>query len=281
MAEIKPINLASLRFIIAGIIFVPLIYRSQKKLQLQIETSDWPKLLLLAFLGVTSYFWVQYTGLSLTTATNASLILATAPIFVAILASWQLGEKLSREKTAGIILAFIGVIGVVANGSLASLFDSKYLAGNLLMLFNAMCWATFTITSKKMTVKYSPLIVTGYITMLGGLMFVPIGMLNGVLDQVTTISGIGWLVIMFLAIFCSIGGYLGWQYALSKVEATKTAIFLYLQPLVTVLVAILLLGEKLTGLTVLGGALILSGVTMTMKERKRGGIVVCQSVEER
>ena len=265
MTSLQPINLAALRFLIGGLMFLPILVYWQRRENIKISREDWPKLGGLAILGVAFYFYIQYTGLSLTTASNASLIIATSPIFVGVLAAYSLGETLTFKKIAGIALAFIGVIGVVANGTLSSLFDRAYLMGNLLMLFNSFCWAIFTIGSKKMIQKYSAIIVTGYITLMGGLMLVPISLYRGVLHEAAGINGAGWAAVLFLAVFCSVGGYLGWQYALSQVDATKTAIFLYLQPLVTVVVALGLLGEQLTVFTLLGGGLILYGVALSAK----------------
>lgn len=262
LAQMAPLSLATLRFLVAGIFFVLVLYFVPEK---KIAKEDWLQLTFLSFIGVASYFYVQYTGVSLTTASNASLMIATAPIFTAIFSVWLLKEKFSWLKGVGVLVSFLGVFLVISNGKISTLFNSGYFLGNIVLIFNASCWAIFSILGKRMMRKYKPLVVTAYLNIIGGILLVPFGVGSGLLEQAPKVDFIGWWAVIFLALFCSVGGYFAWYYALSKTDATKTAVFIYIQPLVTVVVASILLGEQITLFTICGTVLILSGVYLTSR----------------
>ncbi|WP_366923578.1 DMT family transporter [Metallumcola ferriviriculae] len=264
MNQLTPISLATLRFLLASVFFMPLLASGGR--WKQVDAKDVPKMVGLAFLGITSYFWVQYAGVSRTTATNASLLITTAPVFVTILSAVIYREKITLKVFLGIAIAFSGSTLIITGGKSLSLLNHQYLIGNGLMVFNAFCWALFTIAGKQLMKKYDPVLLTGYITIVGTALFIPLAVRDGLPGQLSGIGVDGWAAIVFLGVFCSVGGYLGWNYALSKLSTSTTAVFLYIQPLITALMAALLLNERITFIIILGGILIVYGVLILTRK---------------
>ncbi len=267
LAELAPLSLAALRFGISALLYLA-VFLFLPSTRAKIERGDWWKLTGLAMLGVTLHFWVQYTAVAMTTATNASLIIATSPLSVAIIAAVCFRERLTPMKALGIAVSYAGVILVVTQGSLSALWDTRYLTGNLIMIFNAFCWAMFTVLGGRMAGKYPPFAVAAWIGIIGAIGLFPLGVQAGLLQQLPGLSLSGWLAVLFLATFCTVIGYAGWYYALARLDASRTAVFQYLQPLYTMVLASFLLGEVITWHIIIGGVLIISGLVMASRKRK-------------
>lgn len=267
LAELAPLSLAALRFIISALLYGG-VFLAVPSLRVKIARSDWWKLIGLSMLGVTLYFWVQYTGVAMTTATNASLIIATSPLSVAILSALFFGERLTPPKALGIAISYTGVILVVTQGSLSALWDTRYLLGNLIMIFNSFCWALFTVLGGRMAGKYPPFAVSAWIGIIGAIGLLPLGISAGLLQQLPQVTWSGCLAVLFLATFCTVIGYGGWYYALARLDASRTAVFQYLQPLYTMILASFLLGEVITWHIILGGALIIAGLVIASRKHQ-------------
>lgn len=268
LAEISPINLATLRFTLASLLFLPLMGLGLRRTGERLPRPtgrDFIMFNILALLGVTTYFMVQYTAVSLTTASNAGILIGIAPLFVALLSALWLGERLTARKIAGIAVAMGGVAAVISRGTFRFSFGSAGLAGDLLMVLNAFCWALFSILGKQMMRRYSPLITTFYITLLGTLWFYPAALPLGVLPAAARLTAGGWLAVAFLGAFCSVGGYYFWYWGLSQVEASRVAVFQYLQPLVSFALSALMLGEQVNLATLGGGLFIIAGVVLVTR----------------
>ncbi|MDF2569156.1 MAG: protein of unknown function transrane [Sporomusa sp.] len=267
MHELSPLNLVIFRFIIASIVFattLALVGRNNT-----IERIDFPKFFILGFLAITSYFFIQYTGLTYTTTINAALIIATSPIVTALMGAVLGWEKISREGCLGILLAFIGVSLIITNGHLSGLFQSATLPGDILLLFNAIVWAGFTLYGKTILQKYRPFTAMAYIHIFGTIMLLPLALFSTKLAPqpfINQILTIGWQTAgtaFYLAILCSVYGYYMWYTGIDRIGPVRTAVFNYLSPLFAILTGIWLLGENLTIYTVGGGLLIIVGVYLT------------------
>lgn len=267
LTELAPLSLAALRFIISALLYGG-VFLAVPSLRVKIARGDRWKLIGLSMLGVTLHFWVQYTGVAMTTATNASLIIATSPLSVAILSALFFGERLTPPKALGIAISYTGVILVVTQGSLSALWDTRYLLGNLIMIFNSFCWALFTVLGGRMAGKYPPFAVSAWIGIIGAIGLLPLGISAGLLQQLPQVTWSGWLAVLFLATFCTVIGYGGWYYALARLDASRTAVFQYLQPLYTMILASFLLGEVITWHIILGGALIIAGLVIASRKHQ-------------
>lgn len=267
LTELHPMNLVAFRFIIASAIFAVmlLLMRSANK----IDYHDLPRFIILSFLAITSYFYIQFTGLTYTTTINSALIIATSPIYTAIFGVLYGLERISAKGALGITAAFLGVTTIITNGNLYGLFESSTIKGDLMLLCNAIVWAGFTLYGKNILQKYRPFVAMAYIHIFGTIMLLPFALIPSFLtpiplqDQLPAISTNTVLATFYLAVLCSVFAYYTWYNGVDTIGAIRTAVFSYLNPLFAMIVGILFLGENITVYTLAGGILVILGVYAT------------------
>jgi drug/metabolite transporter (DMT)-like permease len=216
---------------------------------------------LLGFLAITFHQWLQVTGLLTAKATTTAWIMTTIPVFIALLGRFILKEKLGWDRIVGILIASIGVVLVVSHGDLESILLGRIgTTGDLLVLISALNWAVFSVLSRK-ALKSRPATQMIFSVMCFGWIFTSVWFVSlNHFGEITNISLNGWLSILFLGIICSGFAYIFWYDALKELAASQVGSFLYLEPLVAVAVAALLLQEPLFIAAFIGGAFILVGV---------------------
>lgn len=226
---------------------------------------------LLGFLGITFHQWLQSTGLVTAQATTTAWIVATTPIFMALLAWLLLREKLGWIKAGGIALAALGVLLVVSRGDFSALSAGQFGApGDLLILISAPNWAVFSVLSRRGLKEQPAARMMLYVMGFGWLFSSALFFTGAGIRDVSNLTANGWLGVGFLGIACSGLAYIFWYDALQALPATQVGVFLYLEPLVAVGVAAVILDEPLLLASLLGGAIILTGVWLVQKPVKTG-----------
>ena len=261
--EMDPIDLGFLRFLIATPLMILIAVLRKKPLLLPKKELPW--LVVLGLTGVTLLYLFQFLGIHFTNAPTASVLINTNVIFIAILSGFFLQETLTRKRVAGIILSFIGVFVIMFSdiSKQALTFDNLFFIGGILMLLSAFCWALYSFVGKRLLKTYDEFVITTYAFGFGTLLYIPFVVLHlGPVLQQTSLNG--WLAVLYLALTCSLFGYLGWYYALKHIDASKAAVFLNFIPLFTILMSFFL-GTSLTWFFLLGAALIIYGVYITQQ----------------
>jgi drug/metabolite transporter (DMT)-like permease len=261
--EISPIDLGFLRFFVATPFMVLILFLRKK--DMHIPAKELPSLSILGLTGVTLLYIFQYTGIEYTTASTSSVLINVNVIFIALLSVFFLKEKFSIIKTLGVAISFFGVIVVILSQTTneAILFNNIFLVGSIFVILSAFCWAVYSIVGKKLLTRYDPFTVTTYAFVLGTVFYLPV-VLPDILPVIQNISFNGWLAVFYLALFCSVFGYVAWYYALSKTEASRAAVFLNLIPLFTIALSFFI-KEIPTILFLIGAILIIYGVYLTQK----------------
>ncbi|MFN7035233.1 MAG: DMT family transporter [Bellilinea sp.] len=216
---------------------------------------------LLGGLGITFHQWLQSTGLITAQATTTAWIVASTPVFMAVLGWLFLRESLGVIRAGGILLAAAGVLLVVSRGDLRALSLGQFGApGDLLILISAPNWAVFSTLSRDGLRRY-PAALMMFFVMGFGWLFSSVFFLSGPGPaDLIHFTVDGWTAVLFLGIACSGLAYIFWYDALQALPSAQVGAFLYLEPLVTVAVAGAVLGEALTPATLIGGVIILLGV---------------------
>ena len=256
--EMDPIDLGFLRFLVATPLMILIAVLRKKPLMLPKKELPW--LVVLGLTGVTLLYLFQFLGIHFTNAPTASVLINTNVIFIAILSGLFLHETLTRKRVAGIVLSFIGVFVIMFSDILKQelTFDNLFFIGGILILLSAFCWAIYSFVGKRLLKTYDEFVITTYAFGFGTLFYIPFVFLHlGPVLQQTSLNG--WLAVLYLALTCSLFGYLGWYYALKHIDASKAAVFLNLIPLFTILMSFFL-GTSLTWFFILGAVLILYGV---------------------
>ena len=209
--EIPPITMGLIRFAIASLTLGIILRRVEP--QTRLAKSDLPKMLLGGIFGITIYFIFENIGVKLSSATNASLIVSVVPIITIILDALFFQSRISFMKLSGVIIAVGGSYLAVTGNGKAEL-NSTHFYGNMLMICAMLSWALFTLVNKSLQEKYSGLFLTTYQTIFGTLCFIPFSLYEYKEWKLFSLTALG--NILFLAFFCSVGGYLLYTYALKR-----------------------------------------------------------------
>lgn len=249
----SPAHLALLRFAIAslGLGVLAAVTRMPRP-----QRQDLPMIAILGLVGFVIYNLALNYGQVTIPAATASLLVATAPIWIALLASLLFHERLCPMGWAGIGLAFggVAVISLGGNGSLH--LEARALA----ILVAALASCTYSLGQKRLLERYSALQVTAYAVWAGTLFLLPFG--AGLVGEIAKAPLPATLAVAYLGLVPGALGYATWAYTLACLPAAAAGSFLYLVPVSATVVAWLWLGEVPGLLTLLGGALVLGGVVV-------------------
>ena len=259
LKDVSPITIVWLRFGM-GLLVLGAAVALRKEFSLP-KKNEWRYFALLGFLGITFHQWLQSNGLQTSEASTTAWIVATTPVFMAILGWLILKEGLSLVKIFGIALAFFGVLLVVSDGNLASISIGKFGApGDILILVSAVNWAVVSVLSRRGLKTTSASLFVFYMMLFGWLFASALFVGNGLIVEVPELTFNGWLGITFLGIFCSGLAYIAWYDALQALTTASTGVFLYIEPLIAMVVAFFILNEAITLASLVGGGIILFGV---------------------
>ncbi|HET9950211.1 MAG TPA: DMT family transporter [Candidatus Eisenbacteria bacterium] len=228
----------------------------------------WRMLALLGFVGIFVHMLLQAYALTTTTAVRTGWLIGIIPIWSSLLAAIFLHERFGPWKVSGLILGFLGAVVVVTRGRLnADFLALPTTRGDLLVLTSTVTWAVYTVIGQETIRALGSLRATAGAMLFGWLMLVPFFLARRGWTEFAAIPPTGWGAILFLGLGCSGLAYWFWYSALGRVETSRVAAFLYLEPLVTVAAAVPLLGETVAASTIVGGAMVLMGVALV----QRGG----------
>lgn len=262
--EFSPVSLTFLRFLFASIIMFIIMIKYEKK-DYKLDLKGVMIMLLLGIIGMAGYHILFFTALKYTSASKASMIAATNPLITTILAFFFLGEKLGLKRLIAIGIAFTGVILTISNWNLNIFLNFKFNYGDLIMIIAVSCWAIYSIISKKVMDRYSPLILTTYSFIVCTLVLLPFVLKEGILSIIKSSSLSSWLAIVYMAIFPTVIGYLIQQIAIKRIGTSKTSIFINMVPIFSIILAALILNEAITIFNILSGGIIITGVYLNSK----------------
>jgi drug/metabolite transporter (DMT)-like permease len=253
---LSPYELASLRFVVADLFFLLGILAKRDR----IERKDLPSVFILGMFGVVIYHVFLNAGEIYITSGVASLIISTAPIFVLVLSWAFLKERITGMKVFGVLIAFGGV-AVLSNPESGGSF-----LGLVLVFISAVSAAAYTVLGKKLMEKYDSLTLTSWTILLGSIPILYFS-IPGVEKILVRMDMMLILSVMFLGIFSTYLGYLGWYYFLEREEASRASVFLLAIPFVSIVAGSFLLNEAITTLTIAGGSAIIFGILLVIRSR--------------
>jgi drug/metabolite transporter (DMT)-like permease len=257
--EVSPITLIVLRFAfgVAVLAFAVVRLRAFK----WVGARDFVLLTLLGAIAILVHQGLQATGLMFTSATSMSWLVALQPAFTAILALVVLRESLGIGKILGLVIAFVGAIVVVTRGvPTADTLHLPSTTGDLLAIASALNWTIFSVASKPLLRRIPPTLMMAYVMFIGWVLTFPFFAATQGWSEIGNLTMSGWMAIIYLGVFCSGIAYIFWYDALAHIDASIVASFIYVEPIVTIVVAGIILGELFSPITFVGGIAILLGV---------------------
>jgi drug/metabolite transporter (DMT)-like permease len=259
--DVPPLDLALLRYGLGALLLLGVLLLVMPG-SLRVRLVDLPFLFLL---GAILYAWFPLTfnaGLELTEASRGALMLATLPLWSALLGALTGRESLSRRQLAGVFLTILGVGMVLGEQDIDWQAPWRALAGDALMILTAFAGALYGVLSKRALSRYSAVSVTVFAMSLGAILLLPPTVLLG--DTSQTLGALGdtrvLLLVAFLATFAGALGWFLYSFGLVHLSPTQVAVYVNLNPVVATLLAVWLLGDRVTLPFALGFLGVIAGV---------------------
>jgi drug/metabolite transporter (DMT)-like permease len=269
LEDVGPVTLAMARLTIGALILVPWAWRAMAAAKLSRE-DRWR----LAFTGVVGFtlaFALGNWGLAHSTASNAALLITVEPASLILLSPLLLGERLSRREGLGAALAILGAAVIVVNG-IPGVTQAlvPHWRGDVILILSGVAYAAYSLIARPVLLRHPALVVTAYSILWGAAAMLPLAVLEWATGPPPVWTPRAVVGTLYLGVVMTALGYAVWNWCLERVETPRVAIFLNIQPLGGALLGVWWLGERLTAFTVAGGLLILAGLHLTVKARRRG-----------
>jgi drug/metabolite transporter (DMT)-like permease len=260
-----------LRVVGAAVLFWTVSLFTPKEI---IEPKDYVRIIFGALLGMCINMLMFFKGLQLSTPINSGVIVTLTPIIILILSAFFLKEKLTSIKFLGIILGFSGALLLILYGNTSQVVNAPNVTlGNSMMLINSICFGSYLVIVKPLTKKYSTVTLMKWMFLLGIFMTFPV--------TYSEFSEVSWNTLPFEALwrmtFVIVGTtfltYMFNVYALKTLPATTIGAFTYLQPLITILYAVITGNDILDGVKISACLLVFLGVYLVSKKAKLKSVI--------
>lgn len=259
--DVPPIGLAFWRWMVAFIVLLPFAYRPMKQ--------QWPALkkhftiiLILSLFGVATFNTLGYLALQSTTAINVTMIQSICPVLIIIISTLLWGTKASPQQWLGVLISLAGAMVILIRGDLSVFAKLDFNGGDLWMLSAATCWAIYTALLRKLPAALKGLAFLGYSMLLGILMILPFYLAETLSGNPMPITSVSLSGIAYVSIFASLLAFLFWNNAAERIGANHTGQFLHLIPVFGIIIATLVLDEKLENFHYVGILLVASGLLL-------------------
>lgn len=266
--QVGPFSANFVRFFVASAFLLAFVWRRQGRIPL-LGRGEY---LLVALLGLTGVFGSNtlfFLGLKTVTASRASVIIATCPVFIVLLSSYFFKEGLNLSRVLGVFLSVMGVFFVISKGSPMEILLGSVGWGELSIMGVVFGWTLYSLIGKRAMRELSPLIAVTYAFVFGtAFLFAP-AYLEGFVHDFGHCSPVVWLSILYIGLLGSALSFIWYYEGIQAVGPSRAGVFMNLVPLSAIVIAFLVLGERLDVSVGIGAALVISGVTLTTRPLKR------------
>jgi drug/metabolite transporter (DMT)-like permease len=258
LEDLLPLSFNALRFTLASAAMLIVAVAMRDRVE-KLAPGDGRKLFLLGLLGNTCYQSMFIIGMAHTRAGNAALILATTPLFTAILGRIRKHEYFATQGVLGLLLAFAGIVMIVVSGH-GEVSIGETLVGDSLLLGSTLCWSLYTVGSKQLVQKYGSMKATTIMMTSGTPLLLAVCTPSLLRQDWSRVRPIAWAGLAFSGLFAIALAYLIWSYGVRTIGSTRTAIYSNITPIVAMLVAWPALGESPAVGQIFGAVVIFAGV---------------------
>ncbi len=264
MRTVPPLVVLELREGISAVILLPLALKEGGILR--IKRSEFPGFVAAGAIGFAGSVGFQFYGTDLAGAALGSLVTASSPVLIAVLGALVLKEEVPIRRWVSIAIALAGmtiVVGTPAPGK-------NVRSGVLLLLVAALAWSIYTIVSTKLLERHSALTVVSVACSVGALTSLPFAAVSFAnSSHPLPLTVFGWMEVGYISAVGMAFAFFLWIWGFKHVEASRGGVMLLVQPLVGVLLGVLILGERISSGTVIGGTLVCIGVTFAIISTKK------------
>ncbi|MDB4291942.1 DMT family transporter [Maribacter sp.] len=263
---VKPFGFIMLRVIGAAILFWLAGFFGPKE---KIDKKDYRRLLLCAIFGMGINMLAFFKGLALSTPINSAVLITVTPIIVLVLSAFLIKEKITSRKVIGIVIGLAGALGLILFGNEIRQDAPNIPLGNFYILLNAIFYGTYLIIAKKLIEKYHPLTFMKWLFAIGIFICLPFGYHELIEIDWPNLPFEALWKIAFVILGTTFCTYLFNIFALTQLKASTLSAFIYVQPLIGILYAVLTGQDSLTTVTILAACLVLLGVYLASRKPKK------------
>lgn len=265
VAVIPPMTLAVSRFLLASAILLFLLRKLEPATRL--APKDRPLMAVAGIIGVTAYFYFENNGVKLTTASSASLIVATIPVLTLLGEMIFFKVKLNLAKIVSVSLSLVGVYLII---TVTKETGGESLLGNAFMVGASIAWVIYALVTRPLNERYSQLAIVTYQTLFGTLALIPLSLFE--YQGWQPVNGTIIAHVVFLGLFCSALGYYLYVYSMAYLGISTVSLFINLIPVVTVATGYYFLHETVILQQVIGGAVVILSVFLASWEGKAASV---------
>ena len=264
LSSIAPLVLAALRVVSAAILLEVLRRFVTRE---EIAQSDRRRVFLFALLGVSFNQVLFILGLSLTTAINTTILTAMIPVFTLVAAVFLGRERMTLAAGGALLLAMAGALLLLNTQDFDARSDD--FRGNLMLLLNGASYSLYLVFSRPILERYRVATFTAAVFRYGALPILLIAAPSLWEFRPREVTPLSWGCLAAVVLFCTVLPYLLNSWALARTNASQVAFYVFVQPVISAALAVAILGEELTGKTVLAALLILAGLAVSSLRSRR------------
>lgn len=250
-----PMLVCLLRFIISSVLMT--LYGLTRK-RPHPTKQDWKNIMLSAVFGITVYYALENIGLTLTTASDASLISASYPVITVIVGMLFYNIHISRKSWIGILTAMLGIFILTARTAEAA---SDAFTGDMLLIMDGFLWGFYNYITQAVSSRCDSYSISWYQILIGTVLFVPLTFIEAPVIGEVTLPAV--LALLYLGICCTMAALILYNYGLRSVSAKTAVSLMNLMPVFGLLFSALILHEKITLIQIIGGIIVLIGVGLS------------------
>jgi drug/metabolite transporter (DMT)-like permease len=260
---VSPIVMAELRWLLALLIISPFLLPKLKKNK-AIILQHWKILILLSILSVACFNTFIYLGLTITTATNATILQSVIPIAILVLSAFWLKEAVSKQQWLGVFISLSGVLILITKGDLSSLLEFTINQGDIYVLIAVIFWATYSILLRFRPAELDGFTFFGITVLIGSIALLPFALIEYHYSPVIVWENSSLLTILYMAVFPSILAYVFWNKGVHELGAAKAGLFIHLMPCYGLVLSSFFLNEQVYPFHIGGIVLIFCGIYLAV-----------------
>ena len=259
LREIPALVLPGLRIALAAALFVPIYFWDRRRrARHKVRRKDIPKLILASLCGITFNQFFFIAGLYRTSVAHMAVFISITPVLVLVLAALIRQERITAPKLFGMLVASVGVLAIEVSNQGESRIATPL--GDAYAFLGTLAFSIYTVTGKDISSRYGSIPMNTLAYGIGAITLLPVAWMDRASIHFGQISSAAWWSLAYMVVFGSIFAYLIYYYALVHISASRVAAFTYAEPVLAATLGFLLLGEPLSWVLGIGGALVLGGV---------------------
>jgi drug/metabolite transporter (DMT)-like permease len=263
LRHVPAVALICLRLELAAVVLAFIYGLAPRRTKL--DRRDIGLFFVLGILGVIVNQGGFVYGLKYTSVGHSAILIALSPVIVLLLARLAGLEAISRHKAIGIALCFAGAMVLAAESGFGS-FGSEALSGDSITFVSVVGYAVWVVLAKRIIEKYDTISICFFNFLAAAICLLPVTLYACAQLDWRHVGWAGWTGLAYMVVFSSVTGYMIYFWALGHMDASRLAATVYIEPILAMILAIVILGERPTGHLLVGSALILGGVYITERE---------------